>query len=406
MADDIEDRYNQRVLKIVAGGKPPAPPRALHIATDPWAEADLPQRPWIAKGYLLRGSVTVLAGQGAAGKSMLALGYSVSLVFGTEWGRFLPVRACRVLVLNAEDDDDEQRLRLSAVLRQHGRTPADLDGNLARVSLPDTSCLVDYDPSTGQATPTALLGELDEFIAAFRPDVVCLDPLVELHSANENDNQALRAVVSCLRRVARAHNCAILLVHHARKGSAASAGDPDMIRGAGAIVGAARVALTVVTMTADEARDLGIADDRRSFFFRVDGAKSNYAPLRDAEWYEKIEYVLDNGETVSAAMPWFPAVKTLDAGDYDRLLRAIATASPPLSPRISHDPRSFRYACEAIGVGSKEAQQRALGVLMRQYGVTEGYYSRPGKGRADRNVGLRSGDGQPAARWVDDNPGG
>jgi len=79
---------------------------ALWVKTGSWVEEDLPKRPWIAKGYLLRSSVTVIAGAGAAGKSMLCLGYAVALAFGEKWGKFAPLETCRVSLVNAEDDAD------------------------------------------------------------------------------------------------------------------------------------------------------------------------------------------------------------------------------------------------------------------------------------------------------------
>ena len=54
-----------------------------------------------------------------------------------------------------------------------------------------------------------------------------------------------------------------MLVHHARKGSGQAAGDPDSLRGASSIVGAARIVLTVLTMDDEQAASwasaLGIA---------------------------------------------------------------------------------------------------------------------------------------------------
>jgi RecA-family ATPase len=46
-------------------------------------------------------------------------------------------------------------------------------------------------------------------------------------------------------------NIAVLLLHHDRKGSA-TPGDMDRVRGASAISGAARVMLTLTTMSVEE----------------------------------------------------------------------------------------------------------------------------------------------------------
>ena len=56
------------------------------------------------------------------------------------------------------------------------------------------------------------------------------------------------------REIARRTNCAVLLVHHTRKYASTGAGDMDAARGAGALVGVARVVSTVFTMTEPEAQ--------------------------------------------------------------------------------------------------------------------------------------------------------
>ena len=89
---------------------------------------------------------------------------------------------------------------------------------------------------------------------------------MELHDAEENDNTALRAVMAKFRNLAIQHNLAVVLVHHARKGSGSSAGDPDNLRGASSIVGAARIVLTVLTMDEEQAAKLGIGAKDRALF--------------------------------------------------------------------------------------------------------------------------------------------
>jgi len=372
--------------------------RATWFEAGPWIEADIPPRPWIAPGYLIRGQVSLLAGAGGAGKSMLSLGYAVSLVLGKPWGRFQPRHQCRVLVFNAEDDGAEQRLRLSAALRQWDVDPKALGESLIRAGYDEAAPLIDYDPSTGLASPTAAMVEVEEQITKHKPDVVVFDPLVELHTAGENDNQALRAVIAQFRGLAKRHQHASLILLHTRKGSSQAHGDADSIRGAGAIVGAGRVALTCCVMTPDEARDLGLPENAHQHFFRVDGAKSNYAPLRDAEWYERVDYILDNGEQVSGAVPWTPPVQTLTDADYRGLVTAIATAAVPLTPRLSDDSRSFASACRRVGISNREAQRKALSVLVNQYGIVEARFERPFKGGLA--VGLRTSDGLPSGvKW-------
>ena len=44
------------------------------VESDGWSEGAIPPRPWIARGYLLRGAVSVISGASSVSKSTLAVG--------------------------------------------------------------------------------------------------------------------------------------------------------------------------------------------------------------------------------------------------------------------------------------------------------------------------------------------
>jgi hypothetical protein len=374
---------------------------ALWSSTASWIEANIKPRPWIVPGYLLRGSVTLLVGAGAAGKSSIVKAWAVAGICVIPFGRFAPKVPIRILSYNVEDDRDEEWRRLSATLRQFDRTPADLAGNLMLVGPNDIGTLLERDANTGKIRLTAAMSELTALIAEFRPDVVFLDPVVELHTSEENDNTGLRAIVAQLRTLARTYNCALCLLHHTRKGATAP-GDPDTARGASSIVGAARIVFTLCGMSEVEAQDAGVPLAHRKHFFRLDGAKMNYTPEGDPEWFERTPYTLDNGETVAAAVPWTPPKHTLAADDYSTMIAAISNSYPPFSPRLSTDLRSFSTLCVKHGVADKDGQKKALATLKAQFGITEGTFLRPGKSKTDTAGGLRTSDGKPdSVKWTD-----
>jgi len=49
-----------------------------------------------------------------------------------------------------------------------------------------------------------------------------LDPLVRLHRVDEIQSAAIAPLLASLREIQRKHNCAVALVHHARKGASAA----------------------------------------------------------------------------------------------------------------------------------------------------------------------------------------
>lgn len=299
----------------------------LWSIVEPWDEADIPSRPWIARGYLMRGAVTVVSGPGSAGKSSLMVGWATALALGCSYGRLKIPRAMRVATYNVEDDEFEQKRRFSATLAQLHLKPVALNGNLAIIGPHDVGTLF-HQPRDGRAMlNTPVMERLMTFLDEFQPDVLILDPFVELHTAEENDNTAIRAVMAAFRNIAAERQISIVILHHARKsmGGPSKPGDPDSLRGASAIVGAARVALTLNVMSEDEAKSFNISADRRRDYFRLDGAKSNYAPIGDAEWFERRERLLQNNDGVAVAWPWAPPnlLKEAPIADLNKVLEAI-----------------------------------------------------------------------------------
>jgi hypothetical protein len=280
---------------------------AIWVDADEWLEVDLPCRPWVAPGYALRGAVTVLAGPPSAMKSSLTLAWAAAIALNKSHSDFRPTAPGICVVYNVEDDQVEQRRRLSAVLRQFGALPCDISGKVIRVGPTGVGMLFTRNSETGIIVNAPAMDELRQLIEDHHPDVLIADPLAELHTAEENDNTALRAIIAAFRSLAAEFNIAVILLHHTRKG-AAIAGDPDSARGASAIIGGARIVLTLTTMSEEDAEAFGIPKGRqsRAQYVRLDDAKQNYTAIGDAQWYTKALYNLDNGEVVVAALPWTP----------------------------------------------------------------------------------------------------
>lgn len=391
--------YEQKREKAKAKDGP-----ALWVDDDDWTEADIPCRPWVVPGYALRGSVTVLCGPPSAMKSSLVLAWGCSLAIHHAFGRFTPLPPGKMLIYNVEDDRLEQRRRLSATLRQFpGATPESIKGKVIRTGPEQIGTLLSRSED-GRIVFTSAMEALEALIETRKPDVLVCDPLAELHTSEENDNTALRAVIAEFRKLAIKHNIAVVILHHTRKGSTTSPGDPDIARGASAIIGAARIVLTTTGMSEADAQGLGLPTEHveRSRYIRVDDAKANYTALRDAEWFEKTAYPLDNGELVAAAVPWTPpAAKIASQSDLAALATAIEKGSPsgePWSPKLSKDARSVRSLLEQFGfIG--DAQKQVMARLHAECSVQACQW-RTAKKR--HPVGGLHIDHKPAAvEWLD-----
>jgi hypothetical protein len=140
--------------------------------------------------------------------------------------------------------------------------------------------------------------------------------------------------VAEIRRIADECDCAICIVHHIRKGNGDDA-TVDSVRGAGALIGAARSARVINRMTEDEAVRLGIDPSEARSIFRVDDAKANLAPPAAVAVYRKMVGVqIANGEWVGVCTPYklpdaFEGVSGKDARVIQRLVGNARDAGNP-----------------------------------------------------------------------------
>lgn len=151
-----------------------------------------------------------------------------------------------------------------------------------------------------------------------RPVAFIPDPFAELHDSEENANIEMRQVVAMFRELAIEYNMAIAIPHHSRKGSAEAAGDPDVARGAGAIHGAAKITLTLTTMSPNDAKAFfssPLEPEDRQRYIRLDDARQKYGAPRQARWFEKRPVLLRNGETAASVEPWLPPEKKVATED-------------------------------------------------------------------------------------------
>jgi hypothetical protein len=157
---------------------------------------------------------------------------------------------------------------------------------------------------------------LENLLTSLSPDLVVIDPLIALcGGGNVNDNAAMSLVIREIKKLAIKFNCAILIVHHTRKGG--DQGSADAISGASAIVNLARRAIMPVTMTEAEAKAFGVLPSERRQYFKLVDAKSNLAPLSGETWYK-----LENQELPNAEPPTYPHGDRVQA-----VVRAKLTAS-------------------------------------------------------------------------------
>jgi AAA domain len=286
----------------------------------------IPPRGWLLGTVFSRRFLSSLLADGGVGKTATRIAQLISLAIGHSLTGDRVFVRCRVLIVSLEDDKDELRRRVYAVLRHHGLRAADVKGWLF-LAAPKGLRLAEM--IEGAPEPAALATLLENAIETKHIDVVSLDPFVKSHGMEENSNNAIDCVCTILSKIAIEHDCAIDVPHHTKKGAAAP-GDSDRGRGASAMKDAARLVYTLSQMTPDEAKQFGIEECERRSLIRIDSAKVNIAPpSREARWFRLIGVSLDNGDelypagdNVQTIEPWHPP-QMLDGMDSELLNRML-----------------------------------------------------------------------------------
>jgi len=174
--------------------------RACQLDTQP------EEHRWLIEDLWADQAVGVLGGEPKCCKSYCALDVAVSVAAGAPClGRYPPAQTGRVLLYAAEDPQHVVHERLAGLCRVSG---VDFDA-LDVIVITAPSVRLDVDGHQEYLAAT---------IEAVKPKLLILDPFVRLHRCNENDVQEVAPMLSYLRNLQRRFHCAVLLVHHSRKG--------------------------------------------------------------------------------------------------------------------------------------------------------------------------------------------
>ena len=164
-----------------------------------------PSERWLIQNVWARAAVGVIGGAAKSYKSFFALDLALSVASNTPaLGRFPVDDPGLALVYLAEDSLPQTRSRLEALCR-HRR----LDFQRLDVAV-ITEPTLKLDTQRDQDRLRATLGR-------FKPRMLLLDPLVRIHSSDENSSLEISRLLSYFRELQRTHDLAVILVHHVSK---------------------------------------------------------------------------------------------------------------------------------------------------------------------------------------------
>lgn len=205
----------------------------------------LPERRWIVYGSVLMGHVSIIVGPGGVCKSIYTLMMCILIAaHGTrsETDLIGPVQQyAKTLVINNEDDQEELERRIAGVMLAYDIQSSMLEGQFFYESGYGARRLICDETANSEVIRTPFADRLVAYIKDHGIELIVIDPFVSSHRSSENDNSKIDDVVQIYKSIAAKTCCAIVLVHHTRKGSANDSPTIEASRGGKALSDGCRV---------------------------------------------------------------------------------------------------------------------------------------------------------------------
>ena len=188
----------------------------LFLKASDFADKELVPMEWLIGMMIPAGTVTLLSGDGGAGKSLLALNLAISVATGgaLPWLGMQPEQGPAIYV-GAEDNIDEMHRRINNMIWNRPDINYSDLSNLHIASLAARDALLSVvDARTNTLAPSPLFEQIRSKIDAVRPRVVIFDTLADLFPGNENDRAQARQFVGQLRKLSVDFSTTIILLSH------------------------------------------------------------------------------------------------------------------------------------------------------------------------------------------------
>ena len=211
----VEQRCDQLVSGVIPQATAVAPPTAPSTTETSWpfsepastllAEPD-ESVDWVVEHLIEKPSLGFIGGEPKMTKSITALHLALCVVTGTPvFGQFQVPHPGKVFYLQEEDGRRRVKRRMKALLKGMGAWPPPEDfGTRLKVAI-RKGFRID-DPEWRR--------RLDVELTQLQPDLIVFDVLANLHSKEENEQQAMSEIVSYFRDIRDRYGCAVLIVHH------------------------------------------------------------------------------------------------------------------------------------------------------------------------------------------------
>jgi RecA-family ATPase len=187
------------------------------IDVSTWDGIPVPQRKWVLPDWIPLHAVTLIAGKGGTGKSLVAQQLLSAIATGADFMNIRPSGQFGALYVNCEDGTDELHRRQDAIARTMGRTLSGFGGRLnilARIGKENALGTVGKD---GEFVPSALYVAIRYAAKRLGARVIALDNAMQLFVGNPNDNGEVTRFLNALTALALDIDGAVILVAHIAK---------------------------------------------------------------------------------------------------------------------------------------------------------------------------------------------
>jgi RecA-family ATPase len=180
-----------------------------------WEGLEPPAREWEVEGWVPKGEITLIYGDGGIGKTLLAHQYATAAAAGGDW-LGLPTKQARVMAMFCEDSEDELHRRQRDIDHLLGYQPSDYSANLRIASRKYMDNLLTiWNQHTGEMKRTAVWAALRDDAVRWGATVIIVDTIADTYSGSEIDRAQVNTFVkSCLGRLAQEINGSIIALGH------------------------------------------------------------------------------------------------------------------------------------------------------------------------------------------------
>jgi RecA-family ATPase len=174
-----------------------------------------PQRRWLVNNRIPMRNVTLLSGDGAVGKTTIALQLAVAVATDAlDWLQNVIDERGPVMFFTAEEEMPEVHFRLEQIVDYYPDLMWTDLSNLHLLSRAEGDCVLAVPHRTHILAKTDHYAQLELSIKQIQPKLVILESAADLFAGNEIDRSQVRKFISLLRELAIKYDCVVLLLSH------------------------------------------------------------------------------------------------------------------------------------------------------------------------------------------------